>query len=190
MPVCRGVPIRLVGRVCVFFLMIRRPRRSPLFPYPPLFRSVGLRRDGIGSRTRFSRPAVRRNDRDLLACAHLLRKSYGAGGVLQLRSQGDLPAATDRWQTGSIRQPHHHGRRLLRATLCGAFCPARSTALILRPCEYVLSQVPKSGPWAPISTRSVFHNHTVMALDSCAGRWTPAGPRGSKAGHALMLHAE
>src|SRR5256885_5725430 len=26
-----------------FFLMIRRPRRSTLFPYPPLFRSCGAR---------------------------------------------------------------------------------------------------------------------------------------------------
>src|SRR5256885_14554041 len=27
------------GTVFFFFLRIRRPRRSPLFPYPPLFRS-------------------------------------------------------------------------------------------------------------------------------------------------------
>src|SRR4029079_19817006 len=29
-------------RLCVFFLMIRRPPRSPLFPYTTLFRSAHL----------------------------------------------------------------------------------------------------------------------------------------------------
>src|SRR3712207_7390660 len=30
-----------------FFLMIRRPPKSPLFPYPPLFRSLGEHRHGL-----------------------------------------------------------------------------------------------------------------------------------------------
>src|SRR5258708_37678789 len=32
-----------------FFLMIRRPRRSPLFPYPPLFRSQHGAAEGAGT---------------------------------------------------------------------------------------------------------------------------------------------
>src|SRR2546428_6783576 len=33
-----------------FFLMIRRPPRSPLFPYTPLFRSLGQRRSRLQPR--------------------------------------------------------------------------------------------------------------------------------------------
>src|SRR2546430_8927345 len=43
---------------CFFFLMIRRPPRSTLFPYTTLFRSVHL---GDGS--------VRRQSADAMACA-------------------------------------------------------------------------------------------------------------------------
>src|SRR2546430_16338897 len=39
-----------------FFLMIRRPPRSPLFPYTPLFRSVGIRQvERAGRAPRFVR---------------------------------------------------------------------------------------------------------------------------------------
>src|SRR2546423_14452981 len=48
--------------VFFFFLMIRRPPRSPLFPYPPLFRSTEDRRGGgrpaDARRARGLRPAV------------------------------------------------------------------------------------------------------------------------------------
>src|SRR3712207_7161253 len=46
-------------RVCFFFLMIRRPPRSTLFPYTTLFRSEGdLRRgDGAGPRAAHRQPA-------------------------------------------------------------------------------------------------------------------------------------
>src|SRR5690606_41289255 len=33
---------------CFFFLLIRRPPRSTLFPYTTLFRSLRLRRSGLG----------------------------------------------------------------------------------------------------------------------------------------------
>ena len=36
-----------VGVVCVFFLMIRRPPRSTLFPYTTLFRSSELLADQV-----------------------------------------------------------------------------------------------------------------------------------------------
>src|SRR2546422_2235373 len=42
-----------------FFLMIRRPPRSTLFPYTTLFRSRGCR-DAPGSSTRFTLPAFTR----------------------------------------------------------------------------------------------------------------------------------
>src|SRR2546430_9881937 len=38
--------MRLILSLFFFFLMIRRPPRSPLFPYPTLFRSRGDRRRG------------------------------------------------------------------------------------------------------------------------------------------------
>src|SRR5690242_21333823 len=49
-----------------FFLMIRRPPRSTLFPYTTLFRSLSGERgscDGVGSKRRSSR-ADRRPDKD------------------------------------------------------------------------------------------------------------------------------
>src|SRR3712207_7853004 len=36
----------VLPRVCFFFLMIRRPPRSTLFPYTTLFRSTGYRPEG------------------------------------------------------------------------------------------------------------------------------------------------
>src|SRR5258708_14412860 len=46
---------------CFFFLMIRRPPRSTLFPYTTLFRSIPCRRQACCATTRIStsRPAVR-----------------------------------------------------------------------------------------------------------------------------------
>src|SRR5258707_11528281 len=38
--------------VCIFFLMIRRPPRSPLFPYTTLFRSTAGARWRVGARRR------------------------------------------------------------------------------------------------------------------------------------------
>src|SRR3990172_387262 len=42
----------------LFFLMIRRPPRSPLFPYTPLFRSVSHRSVGPTPRADLEHPAV------------------------------------------------------------------------------------------------------------------------------------
>src|SRR3989442_12432300 len=43
--------IHIIFRCTVFFLMIRRPPRSTLFPYTTLFRSVLLGRSGAGKTT-------------------------------------------------------------------------------------------------------------------------------------------
>ena len=64
-----------------------------LFPLHQAPARIGLRRHGLRPRTRFSRHALRRNDRSLLAGAHLFRKHHRTGGLLQLRRQGHLPAA-------------------------------------------------------------------------------------------------
>jgi hypothetical protein len=40
-----------------------------------------------------------------------------------------VSAAADRWKAGGLLQPHHHGRRQLRAALRGAFCAAGKAAL-------------------------------------------------------------
>jgi hypothetical protein len=57
------------------------------------------------------------------------KQPYGTGGLLQLRRQGAVPPAPDRGQAGFLCQPHHHGRRFLRAALRRTFCSARQTAL-------------------------------------------------------------
>src|SRR2546427_3475083 len=55
--------------VCFFFLMIRRPPRSTLFPYTTLFRSLEHLRRGVVSRARLrlqrpqQHPLQRRRDR-------------------------------------------------------------------------------------------------------------------------------
>src|SRR6476659_10865594 len=48
---------------CVFFLMIRRPPRSTLFPYTTLFRSRQLRRSAAGQPARFDPRRACRRDR-------------------------------------------------------------------------------------------------------------------------------
>src|SRR5215467_14431494 len=55
------VEYRLGGRRGVFFLMIRRPPRSTLFPYTTLFRSPGGA-DGRADDRGLSRPAARTPD--------------------------------------------------------------------------------------------------------------------------------
>src|SRR3712207_8430717 len=51
--------MRAVHTYCVFFLMIRRPPRPPLFPYTTLFRSSGetVRHDGDHARGGAPQPA-------------------------------------------------------------------------------------------------------------------------------------
>src|ERR1044071_10173601 len=51
----------LLGLFCFFFLMIRRPPRSTLFPYTTLFRS--LTTSGTGSRSAPCSTATRRRSR-------------------------------------------------------------------------------------------------------------------------------
>src|ERR1035438_7093572 len=50
-------------RVCVFFLMIRRPPRSTLFPYTTLFRSIGTHsiETSTGHRTVVDMPSSDQN---------------------------------------------------------------------------------------------------------------------------------
>src|SRR3712207_7906316 len=52
---------QLCVSVCFFFLMIRRPPRSTLFPYTTLFRSP------LGGGVRVEDPPVRAHDDDVLA---------------------------------------------------------------------------------------------------------------------------
>src|SRR2546430_12252849 len=63
-----------------FFLMIRRPPRSPLFPYPTLFRSPGGRR---------ARPERRRARCDVRAATALLRRRYRPSARLWLRRRSE-----------------------------------------------------------------------------------------------------
>src|SRR3712207_7929172 len=55
--------------LCFFFLMIRRPPRSTLFPYTTLFRSAEFRGDA-GQMTRGERQAEQRTTRNRGAVRH------------------------------------------------------------------------------------------------------------------------
>src|SRR3712207_8297179 len=69
--------------IVFFFLMIRRPPRSTLFPYTTLFRSAEgrRRRRGLGGLPRLHR---RRSGRILRSARHLLRPD---GVPLRVRSR-------------------------------------------------------------------------------------------------------
>src|SRR2546430_10047022 len=54
----RFVPSLVFERIVFFFLMIRRPPRSTLFPYTTLFRSLSVRRPSGARRCRGARPAA------------------------------------------------------------------------------------------------------------------------------------
>src|SRR6201988_5445076 len=86
----------------VFFLMIRRPPRSTLFPYTTLFRSDRRRGDGVGEH---DRAAVRRvgrlsseehtselQSRSDLVCRLLLEKKIKNDRVGDTTNQTDGPA--------------------------------------------------------------------------------------------------
>src|ERR1035438_10759988 len=57
------LPALFVSGVCLFFLMIRRPPRSTLFPYPTLFRSVRHHHAAHGRRGAARRAAPAQLDR-------------------------------------------------------------------------------------------------------------------------------
>src|SRR3712207_2751426 len=70
---------------CFFFLMIRRPPRSTLFPYTTLFRSGGVEEGRRGGRQRASKKSI-------LAGAVEVR-GHGSGRI-RLAVVPDLSAAT------------------------------------------------------------------------------------------------
>src|SRR2546426_5700114 len=78
--------IDILGLAYFFFLMIRRPPRSTLFPYTTLFRSVvppvprGRRRPGVNPVTA---PRARRRRLPLLDQRHLLLRSEEHTSELQ-----------------------------------------------------------------------------------------------------------
>src|SRR3712207_8891055 len=65
--------------MCIFFLMIRRPPRSTLFPYTTLFRSIGDRPPpGLGQRHLRAPPIVRgRRARDQVARLEIVEHQPG-----------------------------------------------------------------------------------------------------------------
>src|SRR3712207_7970287 len=82
--------------------MIRRPPRSTLFPYTPLFRSEPLPRPATGRRPPLHLPAVDLGRHEPLAVEHAHRPAAAAdeqdgGAVLALRRGGE--AAQDRKST-------------------------------------------------------------------------------------------
>src|SRR5438132_7636776 len=74
----------------LFFLMIRRPPRSTLFPYTTLFRSDGVRREARtalqGPLTRATRAAVRPRP----SCVSRLAANRSEEHTSELQSHSDL----------------------------------------------------------------------------------------------------
>src|SRR2546430_17729809 len=60
-----------------FFLMIRRPPRSTLFPYTTLFRSFFRRRRRAGSKVRPARSEWPRDASVVIVARHTPRESHG-----------------------------------------------------------------------------------------------------------------
>src|SRR5215216_7788724 len=79
----------LVTRFSFFFLMIRRPPRSTLFPYTTLFRSRAQRRPGLHDRAAHGEPLRARSEEhtselqspDHLVCRLLLEKKKNINNI-------------------------------------------------------------------------------------------------------------
>src|SRR5258708_18521231 len=84
-----------------FFLMIRRPPRSPLFPYTTLFRSSDPRA------TDTIRAAARRGPASLFPC-HESRTAGPRAGAAGIR-----PSARSEEHTSELQSPDHLVCRLL-----------------------------------------------------------------------------
>src|SRR3712207_9436034 len=63
-----------------FFLMIRRPPRSTLFPYTTLFRSTGGRQRGGRAANGAERTFARLSERQVPTQTDLMTRSMGRGG--------------------------------------------------------------------------------------------------------------
>src|SRR3712207_7322151 len=95
--------------IFVFFLMIRRPPRSTLFPYTTLFRSGGDPPRGPG-----------RDDRGHLAHgAHGARRGGDARGGARDRGRGDRPARSEE-HTSELQSRQYLVCRLLLEKKKGA----------------------------------------------------------------------
>src|SRR2546422_10149735 len=88
--------------LCFFFLMIRRPPRSTLFPYTTLFRSTAAESFAVTARGRKSRilPCGLRNTTQLTA--------FALSWVVFLNPQGRLPLVMSR-DRKSTRLNSSHG---------------------------------------------------------------------------------
>src|SRR5258708_29820637 len=113
-----SIPLLLPLLVYFFFLMIRRPPRSTLFPYTTLFRS--LRADRAGEARRVGREA--REDRGQIAGAQVARQELGEQ-IAEIGGHGHVPAleALRGVEPGPLSQDpasvhgaaqHQHGRRV------------------------------------------------------------------------------
>src|SRR2546426_5733792 len=97
-----------------FFLMIRRPPRSPLFPYTPLFRSrataaVPMPPMARPVRTALRAPRARRADRKStrLNSSHLVI-SYAVFCLKKKKAPLHHGGAHRRPHSLTVGQPHHH----------------------------------------------------------------------------------
>src|SRR5579863_356121 len=111
--------VRTSAIVCFFFLMIRRPPRSTLFPYTTLFRSSAQQRAGRrGPARRASHPSAgdrrRRGDRPPGGAAQLHRRGRGADRHRRAGARrgggggggaGGSGGGGDAWASGDRRAP-------------------------------------------------------------------------------------
>src|SRR6202167_289252 len=88
--------ILVVYGVCVF-LMIRRPPRSPLFPYTTLFRSVTIKRTRLGDSS-WCHPAYRRRRCGCRSEEHTSELQSPGDLVCRLLLEQEVPQAQVRAQ--------------------------------------------------------------------------------------------
>src|SRR5260221_6447097 len=109
---------------CVFFLMIRRPPRSTLFPYTTLFRSLALAaRDGDSHRHRAARTAsahvygrpgelallwIRAGRGDPVPPRHDDRAPGKPSRPCVVVARADVRARGDDWRDGGEPVSHRH----------------------------------------------------------------------------------
>src|SRR5258708_12204586 len=101
-----------------FFLMIRRPPNSPLFPYTPLFRSVlfevNKEETLVPAVIQFRDPNRSAERETVIGAAHTVANMLPAGGI---RAEASVlnAAVGERSEehTSELQSPHHLVSRLL-----------------------------------------------------------------------------
>src|SRR3989449_2569714 len=174
-----------------FFLMIRRPPRSTLFPYTTLFRSTvfGARGavPGVGAvrSTHLTRGRIGSGTPDPIFTVDNAYVDVGAASAGEARALAiDMPAPVP-----LAKRPHLYGDRLLAAPAAGrrATCAALAAALQAKPTV-------RGSVVAAFTVRSLYTTTGLQAVQRLQGPFDQAlvigggrGARGGAAADTLVL---